>query len=273
MADDKKDAPKPAAKPSGDKPAPSAAPGAARAELEKREGERRGGERREEGAKKTPATASERAMTRLGWGLTLLAVAILLFAIVGGVLLFSQMSVMRAELEQIQAANHQNDQALAAANRMAEAAKKSADAIPDVQRAYVFVDAGQTALPKTVTAASVARIAFRNYGKTPATIGGVVGRYYYSPAPPVRMALAKASVPTANAVAEGGLVGPYDIPLDANDQDLARAAKGDGTMIIQAVIGYVDLFGESHETGLCYAFDAKAGAFAPCGEAALTYHN
>lgn len=274
MAEDRKDAPKPAppsAKPGAPSgPATGAAPAAAKAELARRAADRNDDEGKPKKGELPPA---ERAMLRLGRALTLLAVVILLFVIVGAGLLYGQLTLMRGQLDQMQAASRQNDQALAAAARIAEAAKKSADSIPDIQRAYLFIDATSTALPKTLAAAAPARIGFRNYGKTPATLRGVAGRYYYSAGAPGRITLPQSTLPVTSAVADGGVAGPYDIALDANDEEIARAQKGDGTMVVQALIGYVDLFGEAHETGICYGFDAKTGSFATCSDPQLNYHN
>ncbi len=273
MADEKKEPPKPAS-PHG-KPAAAAgpttggAPSAAKAELARRAADRNG----DEGKKKNELPPAERAMQRLGRALILLAVVILLSVIVGAALLYGQLTLMRGQLGQMQAASHQNDQALATAARVAEAAKKSADSIPDMQRAYLLVDAAGTVLPKTLAANAPARIGFKNYGKTPATLRGVAGRYYYSAGTPGRISLPQSALPVTSAVADGGAVGPYDIALDASDEEIARAQKGDGTMVVQALIGYVDLFGEAHETGICFGFDAKAGAFAACSDPQLNYHN
>lgn len=264
MTDDKKDAPKPTA----GKP-PGAVQSAAKAELARR------GIGDDEKPKRASAELSpaERAMVRLGRALMALAFVILLFVVVGAGLLYSQLTLMRGQLEQMQAAAHQNDQALAAATRIADAAKKSADSIPDIQRAYLLIDAASTALPKAIAAGAPARIGFKNYGKTPATLRGVAGRYYYSGGAPERIALPQSALPVTGAVADGGAAGPYDIALDATDQEIARAQKGEGTMVVQAVIGYVDLFGEAHETDICYAFDARTGGFAACADPQLNYHS
>jgi len=241
----------------------------ARAELA-----RRGADRDEESEKgHSEPTPAERATKRLGFALMVLAFAILLFVLVGAALLGMQLTAMRGQLAQMQAAAHQAEEALQAAGRVADAAKRSADAIPDIERAYLFLDASSSELPKAVAAASPARIAFKNYGKTPATLRGVVGRYYYAPNVVAKMALPQAAMPLSSVVGEGAVAGPYDLPLDANDQDLDQAKKGQGALLVQAAVGYADLFGESHETGVCYAFKFDAGAFVPCPDAALNYHN
>jgi len=275
VAEDRKEPPKPA--PGGAKPAAAAAspakPGAgavqaaAKAELARRADP--------DGAKpdRDELPSAERAMLRLGRALMLLSGVILLFAIVGAGLLGAQLVQMQGQLRQMQAASRQNDEALAAATRIADAAKRSADAIPDMERAYLLLDASATSLPKSVAAASPARLAFRNYGRTPAAVGTVAARYSYVAGAPAKIEAPKANLPLALTVAEGGAAGPYDVALDANDQDLARAQKGEGAIVVQAVVRYADLFGEPHETGVCFAFRFDAGAFAPCADAGLTYHN
>ena len=74
-------------------------------------------------------------------------------------------------------------------------------------------------------------------------------------------------------IGDGGAAGPYDLAFDANDADLDKAKKGDGTVVAQALAVYADTFGEQHETAICFEYQFKTGAFAPCAVVGLDYHN
>lgn len=279
MSDEKRDQPKPTpggAKPSaaspGKTPAATGAPAAgsnpAKTELARRtrdlDDSKPGG---------PDLTPGERSLVRLGRALTALAVVILLFVIVGAVLLFRQQWLIGKQLDQMQDAAKQTDQALTMAGRIAESAKKSAETMTDIERAYVLLDASGSVLPKTIAGGATVRLAFKNYGKTPATLRTVVGRFYFSPGPPTRLTPPQSNLAVPVIVTDGGAAGPYDLPLDANDSDLARAARGDGSLVAQASLIYSDVMGETHQTDVCFTYQIKSNQFESCAAVGLDSHN
>ena len=218
-------------------------------------------------------TQGERALLRLARALMLLAVVILLFVIAGAALLFRQQLLIGNQLEQMQTVSKQTEQALTMAGHIADSAKKSADTMTDIERAYLLLDASASALPKTVASGTPMRLAFKNYGKTPATLHAVSGRYFYSAGPPTRLSAPQTNLAVPLVVTDGGAAGPYDIPLDINDSDLARASRGDGSVVAQAVLVYADVMGESHQTDVCFAYQFKTGQFETCAAVGLDTHD
>lgn len=214
----------------------------------------------------------ESAMRRLGRGSMLLVGVIGLFVVVAAVLLFWQQTLIRGQLDAMKAVSTQTDQSLVAANRMAEAAKKSADAVVDMERAYLLIDSATSVLPKSIGAGNAARIAFKNFGKTPATLRAVTGRYGYAAGPATRLAPPQTNLPVPMVIGEGAAAGAYDLAFDATDAELDKAKKGDGTMVVQALAVYADMFGEQHETAVCFEYQFKSSAFVPCATVGLDYH-
>jgi hypothetical protein len=276
VSDDKKEGAKPAA--GGAKPTAQAAPakagaGAASPNPAKTELTRRARDDEDEKPGGSLPTQGERSLLRLGRALTALAVVILLFVVVGAVLLFRQQLLIGQQLDQMQNAAKQTEQALTMAGHIADAAKKSAETLTDIERAYLLLDASASMLPKTVATGTTVRLTFKNYGKTPATLHTVAGRYYYSAGPPTRLTAPQSNMAVPLVVTDGGAAGPYDIALDANDADLARAARGDGSVVAQAVLVYADVMGESHQTDVCFAYQFASGQFEPCAAVGLDSHN
>jgi hypothetical protein len=263
---------KPATPPAAQAKPGTAAPGAS-GNPAKSEQIRRDRDRDEDKPGGSTPTQSERALLRLGRALTALAFVILLFVIVGAVLLFRQQLLIGGQLEQMQIVAKQTEQSLTMAGRIADAAKKSADTMTDIERAYLLLDSSASILPKTVASGTPMRLAFKNYGKTPATLHAVSGRYFYSPGPPARLAAPQTGMAVPLVVTDGGAAGPYDIPLDINDSDLARATRGDGAVVAQAVLVYADVMGETHQTDVCFTFQFKTGQFETCAAVGLDSHN
>jgi hypothetical protein len=274
MAEDKREQAKPAAGAKPGAPAPGAKPGAPApaSTAVKNELTRRGLDK-ESTNPDGPEQLVERALRRLGRGSMILAGAVGLFVVVGGILLTWQQSLIRGQLAAMRTVSTQTDQALANAGRLAEAAKKSADAVVDLERAYLLPDAAVTILPKTVAPGSPVRIGFKNYGKTPATLRSVTGHYAYSAGPPARLLPPQSDLPVPMVIGDGGTAGPYDLALDAGDADLDKARQGNGAMVVQALVVYADMFGEQHETAFCFQFQFKTSSFVPCPTAGLDYHS
>jgi len=272
MSDDKRDHGKPPAaapaKPGAGTAPPSLSPNAAKSEMT-----RRGLDRDDDNKPGAMPTPNERALLRLNRGLVLLAAAVGLFVIVGAVLLLWQQMLIRNQLDQMYAESQKTDQALATAGRIADSTRKSADSLFDLERAYLLLDASASVLPKTVAAGTPVRLSFKNYGKTPATLHAVSGRYAYSPGPPSRLAAPQTGMAVPLVVADGGTAGPYDIALDITDADLARATRGDGTVVAQAVVVYADMTGETHQTDICVTYQFKTGGFETCPAVGLDSHN
>ena len=158
----------------------------------------------------------------------------------------------------------------------AVAAKDAADALPKIERAYVFVEVsiGEFALAGTDDAIANIRVRFINLGKTPAIPKRI--RAY----PVVQQAIPDAlnSVPSSERQLPPSYVIPAGdgFPLNAIELKRKRTEMteiSDGTMPLFCVgqIEYSDVLGAHRETGFCWRYDSVGRRLVPA-ESKLNYY-
>jgi hypothetical protein len=162
---------------------------------------------------------------------------------------------------------------LKATEKAANAARDAARASPRIERAYVFLD-GDGMRCKTEGGEMLINInlAFRNFGKTPATIGGINGRYFYSLNRYIdRLSAKDGEVPPGIII---GPSKPWAAPakLNATIQEIQEAEDGSGYLYLCVELLYVDIFGESHITGFCWEANVETGGFTLSPNNELNYH-
>lgn len=147
--------------------------------------------------------------------------------------------------------------------RAANSAKKAADALPTVERAYLFIDSIEW--PKGELGFTLSEYnkltpikgIIRNVGRTPAILCKVssmvsIKESEYPTKEAVRGKL-EISVPTG-VIIEGDGTEPFSCggaigPSIMTESDFIQA-----TILCYGYVIYEDIFGKSHETGFCYEF-------------------
>lgn len=149
---------------------------------------------------------------------------------------------------------------LAAAQKAADAAEKSANALPAMERAYIFVTVRRKDPKKRLTVDwnNFCEIVIKNQGKTPAVI-----RYIESFAtvlsditPEIEIKLT-GIMPRIEKVIQSGE--EYVINVDTStikeDKLSDITNKPNTRLLCYGLVQYEDVFGESHDTGWCWWFE------------------
>ena len=167
---------------------------------------------------------------------------------------------------------------LRAAKLSADAAKKSADALPEVERAYLFFEAcimhdlrplraGET------TAGFNVRISLKNYGKTPAIINGIRKDVcYVGNSDPHGIPDKTASI-SPELVLAAGETKKIETILVITSEDYNHALDRIGQIFLISNATYKDIFGNPHRTGACFQFDPVLGQWSVCPDKALNYRS
>jgi hypothetical protein len=160
----------------------------------------------------------------------------------------------------------------------ADSARRVAEALPKLERAYVFLShcvcddiaSGLRAGPNGIAQCKV-HYGFKNHGRTPA----ILERHYVS------VAFVEKGFPEreplfdlpGNVIMSAGQE-RKDSELDGKlvATDYGRARRGDGRLCFWGALGYRDVFGEPHETGFCSEWNFREGRFVVSKTDELNYH-
>jgi len=173
----------------------------------------------------------------------------LLVAVGGGqaILFFIQLRYMRRGME---------DAAMVARAAVisAEAAKRSADHIPNVERAYVFfASATCEGLASPSGEVMVVKYSFKNSGRTPAILNRIqIGVGYLEGIPSgAEFTYGDEGLPAPLVVGSDRTEPENDVQLWITADDFEKARIGTGRIFFWGKLTYLDVFGASHETGIC----------------------
>lgn len=153
------------------------------------------------------------------------------------------------------------------ARRSADAAHDAAEALPKIERAYVFLDSEKmaktnTELSGTIGDGTVFEVFFKNHGKTPAIIRSLNMRCIYSPnAYPVLAPETNATVAVGLVIASGDSTDGIACVVRATDDQIAEARDGAGYVLLIGQFGYLDVLRESCDTYFCWEFNFDRGRF------------
>ena len=166
-----------------------------------------------------------------------------------------------------------------AAMKAADAAKASADALPMIERAYVFLDGEASRhasrdLPKGIGPECRRHITFTNFGRTPAIVQRIACTFEYFKGEPSRIPLHEiSSLPrTESPLGANQSIGPFEVFLSATPREIERAERGDGLVLLVAAVHYEDMLGRDCETGFCWQYFPEHGTFLPSPSKILNYH-
>jgi hypothetical protein len=156
-------------------------------------------------------------------------------------------------------------QSLDPAQIAANAAKKSADSLRNIERAYVFIDyellrERNTALKEGGIRNKQIALVFKNFGRTPAVVNGINGKCLYSPnryLPKIESASMK--IPSGIAIGSGS---PWSIPVffAGTQCHINEAMSGAGSIYLYGEIAYRDMLGEQTRDGILLRVELCSGA-------------
>jgi hypothetical protein len=139
----------------------------------------------------------------------------------------------------------------------ANAAKASAEILPKIERAYVFVEVfiGDVTIIERNFHYSVAiKVRFTNHGKTPAILTKVRAYAVFSDDSPSKLIdsdRADRQVPEGLVIGAGGDY-ELDLPQDLTQQDWADLHDVIRRPYLVGVVEYKDVMGATHHTGFCW---------------------
>lgn len=177
--------------------------------------------------------------------------------------------------DQMQQTRVSNAQAIRAAN----AAVKSTEHLNRIERAYLFLAMEVTSgififdptLPDTV---SHIEFGFKNHGKTPATIDELhVMAKFWRDGWPAIAAADKMTVQKGWAVSAGETQDGYSIKFRLRSDEIERARAQKGYILFWGKVVYSDVFGDTHESGWCRAYNFPAEGWQFAGDQTLDYQN
>lgn len=167
---------------------------------------------------------------------------------------------------------------LASTKRAANAAKQSVEIIPNIERAYVFVQVHfhQEFMPSNGYTEYLAKIGIVNKGKTPAILSDwscvawVLGMDGELPSL-AETDFDKPWIPAGTVVigADGERVENVNIQTNAVEMKLLEQHLK--RLVCYGVVSYEDVFGNSHQTGFHWEYQHRFGDFYPAKDHELNY--
>ncbi len=169
-----------------------------------------------------------------------------------------------------------------AAEKAANAAKVSAEALPNVERAYLFLDDELVSVldwPATTTERrrSTIRPILKNYGRTPAILREIRWDVLVLDALPGKREvddLRGGPVPVSSLViGSGARSEPLEVQFFIEGSDVDQIELGRGRfMYFVGRVRYDDVFHMTHETGFCIQYRRSSGTFDAAVSDKLNYH-
>jgi hypothetical protein len=157
----------------------------------------------------------------------------------------------------------------------ADAAKKSVEHIPNVERVYVFfASATSDAIPDPHGFIKI-KYSFKNSGRTPAILRRIqIGAEYLESGFPtnIKFTYGDGNLPAPQIVGADKTPPENDVLLLITGVDYEKAKIGIGRIFFWGKLTYFDVFGASHETGMCseWHFGQSRFVISECGE--LNYY-
>lgn len=243
----------------------------ARSEQEEREG-------RDKTENDIKLTAETQRIADYTWWLSVITL-FLFFAAIGQIVVFYIQ--LRYMGEQLRFARRGVIDAAIAANAAkdsADAAVTSAEHLPRVERAYLFLAMEVESEIREFrygdsTTRSKITFGLKNHGKTPAIVEELhtMARFWRESWP--AMATAE-GIPVQKgwAISAGETQGGYAIEFPLRPDEIEKAKAGDGYVLFWGKIVYRDVFKDVHESGWCRAYQFKGDGWRFAGDETLNYY-
>jgi len=147
----------------------------------------------------------------------------------------------------------------------ANAAQKSADVLPALERAYLFTIMEDHDFPtrnsRSFFDTSTLRYRFKNYGRTPATLRGINTEIIISQEMPKLLKVEQTNM--------GAIVGQEKISntftafFQITDEIITSLTKENKALYFNGCVAYEDIFGELQTRNFCRKYDFDSGQFVP----------
>jgi hypothetical protein len=140
----------------------------------------------------------------------------------------------------------------------ANAARDAAEALPIVERAYVFLKSAESNdISNTLTFGddTVGKFslkwAFKNHGRTPAKIQDLRMMVRYWPKPPSTNDKSGTPLPAPFVIGAGEEWANNPFTFEVYGAEYEQAKAGQGCIYFWGKLGYADIFNARHEVGFC----------------------
>jgi hypothetical protein len=187
------------------------------------------------------------------------------------VLFFVQLKLIRKSLEDTKLAAE-------AAKKSADAAVISAEHMPRVERAYLFLAMDFVSSIKEFehsdpTTRSRITFGLKNHGKTPAVMEELhtMAKYWGASWPAMGTA-EKILIQKGWMISAGETQSGYEIAFALRADEIDRAKEGKGYILFWGKAVYRDVFKNTHESGWCRAFHFESNGWLFAGDETLNYY-
>lgn len=158
-----------------------------------------------------------------------------------------------------------SERAAEAAETAAKAAKDSADALPAMERAYIFVNVRRKEEQKEfVVGKNFCAIVVLNEGKTPAILKRVnklAKVFVYPYTIPEYPCVPYPKMPVVEDIIARRDLRWIDVDFILTQEELNHINSGSGVLICLGCIQYEDVLGKLHETGFCWWYELTTNEF------------
>lgn len=145
------------------------------------------------------------------------------------------------------------DRLFGATKESADAAKAATDALPKVERGYIFLDGNVGYTIYYSPNHAYAKFKFRNHGKTPVVLTSIYQYFSYFPRGKNLEKILKLPLPISPEmpVAAGGVSEEFEVKGLFTTEEYDAAREGEGVLALIVRVGYIDIFDASRETAFC----------------------
>jgi hypothetical protein len=158
----------------------------------------------------------------------------------------------------------------------ADAAKKSADSLRNIERAYVFIDyellrERNEALKVGGIFGKQIALVFKNFGRTPAIVNGINYKCLYWQNRYLPEVKADREIPRGIAIGSGS-PRVFSAFFEGTPCQINEAASGAGYIYLYGEIAYLDMLNEERVTGFCCEWNPAEAQFFMAPNTELNYH-
>jgi hypothetical protein len=164
---------------------------------------------------------------------------------------------------------------LRATKEAADAAQKSSEALPLLERAYVFVQielGGNKYSSIEGTAISGITVKLVNHGKTPAILTKLHAETTKSAAYPTKLIETYPNEIPPGIVISSGEHSAFPITYETSSRELEQVEQHEIKLICFGKAEYKDVLGVTHETGFCWEYQTRISSFYLSNNKELNYY-
>jgi hypothetical protein len=190
------------------------------------------------------------------WWTIIPTVVIAYFAIIQGIAMIFQYFAMQRQVLELKESIDIAKEATKATKEAAEAAKKSAEALPNIERAYIFIDSciveGMIPFNTEISEFEIS-VKLSNIGRTPAILTRLNCDTVWGIGYPIKYSEHDGTVvPHSWASLAAGEKMTYKIPIHVPKDILSKVILRELKLVCYGLIEYQDVWRDRHETEFCW---------------------